>query len=62
MSTGADLRFDFADAERAQLRAWAGLSTREKIEFFEEMLELARLGGALRPDRLALRDAPAADT
>ncbi|HUD40985.1 MAG TPA: hypothetical protein VMR06_03195 [Dokdonella sp.] len=47
----------FEDAERAQLRAWVKLSTRAKIDFFEEMIELAYLSGALSPERLALRDA-----
>jgi hypothetical protein len=47
----------FEDAERAQLRTWVKLSTRAKIDFFEEMIELAYLSGALSPERLALRDA-----
>jgi len=47
----------FEDAERAQLRAWMKLTTRAKIDFFEEMIELAYLSGALSPERLALRDA-----
>lgn len=46
----------FEDAERAQLRAWDGLSTAAKIDFFEEMIELAYRSGALSPERLALRD------
>lgn len=49
-------RYDFAAAERDQLASWCGLSTRQKIEFFEEMVELAWLSGALAPERLALRD------
>lgn len=49
--------FSFADAERAQLLAWAKLGTRAKIDFFEEMIELAYSSGALSPQRLALRDA-----
>lgn len=49
--------FSFEDVERAQLQAWAKLSTRAKIDFFEEMIELAYLSGALSPERLALRDA-----
>lgn len=52
-----ELAFSFADAERAQLHAWAKLSTRTKIDFFEEMIELAYFSGALSPQRLALRDA-----
>lgn len=48
--------FTFEDAERAQLRAWIGLSTAAKIDFFEEMVELAYRSGALSPERLALRD------
>lgn len=48
----------FEDAERAQLLAWSRLSTAIKIEFFEEMVELAYRSGALAPDRLALRDRP----
>lgn len=48
--------FTFEDAERAQLRTWIGLSTAAKIDFFEEMVELAYRGGALSPERLALRD------
>ena len=44
--------------ERAQLLAWAALSAREKIAFFEEMVALAWASGALRPERLALRDQP----
>lgn len=48
----------FRDAETENLRAWARLSGREKIEFFEEMIALAYSSGALRPERLALRDAP----
>lgn len=49
--------FSFEDVERAQLRAWVKLSTRAKIDFFEEMIELAYLSGALSPERLGLRDA-----
>jgi len=50
----------FEDAERAHLRNWIGLSTAAKIDFFEEMLQLAYNSGALAPERLALRDgAPA---
>ncbi len=48
--------YSLEDIERAQLRAWVKLSTRAKIDFFEEMIELAYLSGALSPERLALRD------
>ena len=48
--------FTFEDAERAQLMAWVKLSAGAKIDFFEEMVELAYLSGALAPERLALRD------
>ena len=50
------LEFSFADAERAQLMAWVRLSAAAKIDFFEEMVELAWQSGALAPERLALRD------
>lgn len=46
----------FRDAETANLRAWMKLSGGEKVDFFEEMIELAYQSGALRPERLALRD------
>lgn len=52
------LEFSFEDAERAQLRAWVELDTGAKIDFFEEMIELAYHSGALAPERLALRDQP----
>ncbi|MDR6990650.1 hypothetical protein [Luteimonas sp. 3794] len=48
--------FTFEDAERAQLLDWIGLSTAAKVDFFEEMVELAYRSGALSPERLALRD------
>ncbi|HRO62367.1 hypothetical protein [Thermomonas sp.] len=48
----------FQQAERAQLLAWIRLGTAAKIAFFEEMVELAYLSGALAPERLALRDWP----
>ncbi|QOD92072.1 hypothetical protein H2514_05455 [Lysobacter sp. CW239] len=48
--------FSFEDAERAQLLAWISLSAGAKIDFFEEMVELAYQSGALSPERLALRD------
>lgn len=50
------LACSFEDVERAQLLAWAGLSASAKIDFFEEMVELAYLSGALTSERLALRD------
>ena len=50
------LEFSFADAERAQLMGWVRLSAGAKIDFFEEMVELAWHSGALAPERLALRD------
>lgn len=51
------LAMSFADAERAQLRVWMTLDASAKIDFFEEMIELAFSSGALQPHRLALRDA-----
>lgn len=57
MSSVPSLDFTFEDAERAQLLAWMQLSTAVKIEFFEEMIELAYRSGALSPERLAMRDA-----
>ena len=59
MTPDTPLAFGFEDAERAQLRAWARLSTTVKLDFFEEMVALAYLSGALTPERLALRDKPA---
>ncbi len=56
------LEFSFADAERAQLMAWVRLSAGAKIDFFEEMVELAWRSGALAPERLALRDGQASPT
>ncbi|MDI1253198.1 hypothetical protein [Thermomonas sp.] len=58
MNDGTPLDFSFEDAERVQLRAWSLLSADVKIDFFEEMVELAWLSSALAPDRLALRDKP----
>lgn len=55
----ADESMDFATLERLQLRQWAVLSTAAKLDFFEEMIQLAYSSGALRPERLALRDQPA---
>jgi hypothetical protein len=46
------------DAERVQLPARLTLGTQARIDFFEEMIELARPSGALAPQRLALRDVP----
>jgi hypothetical protein len=48
----------FRAAEAANLRAWMKLSGGQKVDFFEEMIELAYHSGALRPERLALRDVP----
>lgn len=48
--------FTFADTERKQLRDWVRLSADAKIDFFEEMIELAYQSGALTAERLALRD------
>ena len=54
---GSDCTADaFREAETANLRAWMKLSGGQKIDFFEEMIELACHSGALRPERLALRD------
>lgn len=58
MTPTESLKFSFEDAERAQLRAWVALETGLKIDFFEEMIELAYNSGALAPERLALRDQP----
>lgn len=49
----------FRDSGRESLRAWIRLSTSDKIDFFEEMIEIAYRSGALQPRRLALRDLPA---
>jgi hypothetical protein len=49
----------YREAEIANLRAWMKLSGGQKVDFFEEMIELAYHSGALRPERFALRDAPA---
>ncbi|MEZ5462422.1 hypothetical protein [Dokdonella sp.] len=48
----------FRQAELENLRAWVKLSTADKVDFFEEMVELAYLSGALQPERLKLRDIP----
>lgn len=61
MSSAGPLEYSFDDAEHAQLMAWVGLSASAKIDFFEEMIEIAYRSGALRPDRLALRDAKVVD-
>ncbi|MEN1927666.1 hypothetical protein WCE34_00965 [Luteimonas sp. MJ204] len=52
----ADESLDFAALERLQLKQWVALSTAAKVDFFEEMIQLAYSSGALRPERLALRD------
>lgn len=54
----ADEPLDFAALERLQLQQWVALSTAAKVDFFEEMIQLAYSSGALRPERLALRDQP----
>lgn len=46
----------FEEAEMANLRAWMTLSGGQKVDFFEEMIELAYHSGALTPERLAMRD------
>lgn len=56
MNADQPLEFSYQDAERAQLMAWVKLSADAKIDFFEEMVELAYMSGALAPERLALRD------
>lgn len=56
MTPKPPLEFTFEDAERAQLMSWARLSAGAKIDFFEEMVELAYRSGALAPERLASRD------
>ncbi|PJJ95868.1 hypothetical protein CO641_14700 [Lysobacteraceae bacterium NML91-0213] len=53
-----DEPMDFESLERLQLRQWTALSTAAKVDFFEEMIQLAYSSGALRPERLALRDEP----
>ncbi|WP_407352136.1 hypothetical protein [Luteimonas sp. R10] len=58
-SPSSSLEFGFKDAERAQLMDWVRLSAGAKIDFFEEMVELAYRSGALAPERLTLRDRPA---
>lgn len=56
MTSAPSLEFSFEDAEREQLMSWVRLSASAKIDFFEEMVELAYHSGALTPERLALRD------
>lgn len=46
----------FEEAEIANLRVWMTLSGGQKVDFFEEMIELAYHSGALTPERLAMRD------
>ncbi len=46
----------FLNAETVNLRAWMKFSGGQKVDFFEEMIELAYHSGALRPERLALRE------
>ncbi|MGB8378245.1 MAG: hypothetical protein WCE70_07260 [Rhodanobacteraceae bacterium] len=52
----------FREAEVANLRAWMKLSGGQKVDFFEEMIELAYRSGALRPGRLGMRDKPATNS
>lgn len=59
MNSTEPLEYTFEDAERVQLMAWVRLSASAKIDFFEEMVELAYRSGALTPERLALRDTQA---
>lgn len=69
MSEGRDpLQCTFEDAERNHLRDGMRMSVRAKIEFFEEMLDLAwRSGAAQRAERQMKRasserqDEPPAD-
>lgn len=58
MTPAESLESSFEDAERAQLQARVALDTGARIGFFEGMIELAYHGGALAPERLALRDQP----
>ena len=44
-----DLRCTFEDAERNNLLAGMHMSTRAKIEFFEEIIDLAWRAGAIKP-------------
>jgi len=46
----------FAWTEYDQLRIGVSLSADRKIDFFEEMIQIAYASGALHPERLALRD------
>jgi hypothetical protein len=57
LDPGASGHQVLSDAEIANLRGWMKLSPAQKIDFFEEMIELAHRSGALSADRLALRDA-----
>ena len=43
----------FEDVEREHLRAWIGLSTAAKNDFFEEMIELAYRSSIRRPRSIA---------
>lgn len=53
MTTPDPLQCTFDDARRVNLRQGIALSTRAKIDFFEEMVSLAVRFGAF--DRLAAR-------
>ena len=46
----------YEETEMANLRVWMTLSGGQKVDFFEEMIELAYYSGALTPERLAMRD------
>src|SRR5690606_7887149 len=52
----ADESLDFAALERLQLKQWVALSTAAKVDFYEEMIQLAYSSGALRPEGLGLPD------
>lgn len=57
LDPGASGHQVLSDAEIASLRGWMRLKPGQKVEFFEEMVELAHRSGALSAERLALRDA-----
>lgn len=42
--------------ECLQLLQWAAFDASAKLDFLEEMVELAHPGGALAPERLAMRE------
>ena len=57
LDPGASGHQVLGDAEIASLRGWMRLKPGQKVDFFEEMVELAHRSGALSAERLALRDA-----